>query len=136
MFDAVTAGRGAETERVIDEPRGFGLAPARFDDRVCRLFDIFVATVAIAFTSPLMLALIVVVWMSDGGPVFFGHQRIGRDGRRFRCLKFRSMMVDADERLAALLANDPVARAEWNRDHKLRQDPRVTPVGRFLRRSR
>jgi exopolysaccharide production protein ExoY len=73
--------------------------------------------------------------VQDGGPVVFAHRRIGRDGRHFRCLKFRSMAVDAEERLAELLARDPQARDEWERDHKLRNDPRVTKLGAFLRKS-
>ncbi len=136
MFDAVAVDRGGGVERADSVSGGGSVADSgRLDDLVCRLFDILVAILAIAFTSPLMLALAIVVWLADGGPALFGHQRIGRDGRRFSCLKFRSMTIDADERLAVLLANDPVARAEWNRDHKLRQDPRVTAVGRFMRRS-
>lgn len=71
----------------------------------------------------------------DGGRVFFAHERVGRGGRPFPCLKFRSMTPDAAQRLEALLASDPQACAEWGRDHKLRNDPRVTRVGAFLRRS-
>ena len=68
-------------------------------------------------------------------PALFSHGRLGEGGRRFKCLKFRSMRTDADERLHQLLASDPQARIEWARDHKLRQDPRITPLGVFLRRS-
>ena len=75
------------------------------------------------------------IWMSDGGSPLFAQTRIGMGGRRFRCLKLRSMCVDAEQRLAALLARDAWARAEWARDHKLRNDPRVTPLGQFLRKS-
>jgi lipopolysaccharide/colanic/teichoic acid biosynthesis glycosyltransferase len=70
---------------------------------------------------------------ADGGPALFAHQRVGRGGRMFGCLKFRSMVVDADCRLAALLESDPAARAEWETSRKLRDDPRVTRIGRFLR---
>ncbi|MDB5444854.1 MAG: sugar transferase, partial [Phenylobacterium sp.] len=65
--------------------------------------------------------------------IFFGHSRIGYEGRSFRCWKFRTMVVDAEARLSALLARDPEARDEWDADHKLRRDPRVTPLGLFLR---
>jgi exopolysaccharide production protein ExoY len=101
----------------------------------CRLFDIIIALLALLFTAPLFLAVATVVTLSDGGPALFGHQRIGVGGRGFRCLKFRSMVQDADNRLAECLARDPGARAEWARDHKLRKDPRITPLGDFLRRS-
>src|SRR6185437_5840707 len=73
--------------------------------------------------------------IQDGGPVLFAHRRIGRDGRSFRCLKFRTMATDAEARLADLLARDAQARAEWDKDHKLRNDPRVTRLGEFLRKS-
>jgi lipopolysaccharide/colanic/teichoic acid biosynthesis glycosyltransferase len=104
-------------------------------DAFCRLFDIVIAFTAILFTAPLLLVVYLAVKFYDGGPSLFGHLRIGRNGRYFKCLKFRSMVVDADERLARLLASDPAARAEWDRDHKLRSDPRITPLGDFLRRS-
>lgn len=71
----------------------------------------------------------------DGGPGFFGHERVGQDGTRFKCWKIRSMVFDANERLSALLASDPEARAEWERDHKLVNDPRITRFGRFIRRT-
>jgi lipopolysaccharide/colanic/teichoic acid biosynthesis glycosyltransferase len=82
-----------------------------------------------------MLVVTALIMVTDPGPVIFGHQRIGRDGRLFRCLKFRSMVVDAQERLAELLSRDEQARAEWARDQKLKNDPRITKIGNFLRRS-
>lgn len=100
-----------------------------------RAIDIAVAVAALVTFAPLMLLVAIGVYLVDPGPIFFGHQRIGRGGRVFRCWKFRSMVVDAEERLANLLASDPVARAEWQRDHKLRNDPRITSFGSFLRRS-
>ncbi len=80
-----------------------------------------------------MFVAITAVVAVDGGPVFFSHRRVGRGGRTFGCLKFRSMRPDADRHLAELLARDPAARAEWQAARKLRQDPRVTPFGRVLR---
>lgn len=82
-----------------------------------------------------MLLVAVAVYVQDGGPILFAHRRIGCNGRAFYCLKFRSMAVDAERRLADLLASDPAARAEWALDHKLRRDPRVTRLGAFLRKS-
>lgn len=94
-----------------------------------------IAAMALLFLAPLMLLVAIAVFAYDGGPIVFAHRRIGRDGRTFPCLKFRSMAVDAEERLAEVLRTDPDARAEWERDHKLRVDPRVTKLGAFLRKT-
>jgi len=99
------------------------------------LMNVVIALAALVFALPIMLAIGFAIFLQDGGPVLFAHRRIGRDGRIFRCLKFRSMAVDAEARLAELLARDPQARAEWEADHKLRNDPRVTKLGAFLRKS-
>ncbi len=71
----------------------------------------------------------------EGGPIIFRHRRVGRDGKPFDCLKFRSMVPDADRVLRELLERHPELKAEWLRDHKLRDDPRITAAGRFLRRT-
>nr|WP_165837263.1 sugar transferase [Phenylobacterium hankyongense] len=97
--------------------------------------NVTIALLALLFLAPLMIVVAMAVYMQDGGGAVFAHRRIGRNGRHFPCLKFRSMAVDAEQRLAELLARDPVARAEWEKDHKLRNDPRVTPLGAFLRKS-
>jgi Undecaprenyl-phosphate galactose phosphotransferase WbaP len=90
-------------------------------------------TLGIVF-SPLML-VIVALTRREGGSVIYLHRRVGQDGKAFGCLKFRTMVPDADQVLRELLERDPELRAEWVRDHKLRNDPRVTPLGRFLRRT-
>ena len=100
-----------------------------------RAMDIVLSAVAIVFISPLLLCIAVLLKIKDPGPIFFAQNRIGRDGREFRCLKFRTMVVDAQERLDALLTSDPVAAQEWRMSQKLKDDPRVTPLGDFLRRS-
>lgn len=100
-----------------------------------RAIDVVASALALLLFTPLLLILAVVIYVSNPGPIIFGHVRIGRDGRRFRCLKLRSMVTDADVRLKALLASDPMAREEWARDHKLRNDPRITRIGAFLRKS-
>ena len=97
--------------------------------------NIAVALAALIFLLPVMLLVALAIYAQDGGPVLFAHRRIGLNGRHFYCLKFRSMAIDAEARLAALLASDPAARTEWQRDHKLRCDPRVTPLGAFLRKT-
>jgi lipopolysaccharide/colanic/teichoic acid biosynthesis glycosyltransferase len=100
-----------------------------------RAFDIAAATSVLLLTAPLLMAIALLVWMMDGGPAFYSQPRIGRDGRHFRCFKFRSMGVDADARLARLLASDENARREWQADHKLKVDPRITRLGKFLRKT-
>jgi lipopolysaccharide/colanic/teichoic acid biosynthesis glycosyltransferase len=87
------------------------------------------------FVLPLVLAAALAVLTQDGGPAMFKHRRIGRNGQAFGCLKLRTMAVDAEVRLAELLQRDPAAREEWARDQKLRNDPRITPLGRFLRQT-
>lgn len=119
-----------------------GVTPARSSravttpaDRVTRAIDVVVCLVALAILLPFAVIVAVAIKLQDGGPILFGHMRIGRDGRLFRCWKFRSMVVNAEQKLAALLARDPAARAEWEADHKLRNDPRITWLGNFLRKS-
>jgi undecaprenyl-phosphate galactose phosphotransferase len=100
--------------------------------RTKRIADALLAAVLLIALAPLMLVL----WFYcrlDGGPACYGHVRVGQHGREFRCLKFRTMVVDADTILARHLAEDAQARAEWNRTRKLTADPRVTRMGRLLR---
>ena len=99
-----------------------------------RVLDLVGAMVLAIVFSPLMLA-IAVLMHRKGGSIIYRHRRIGKDGRAFECLKFRTMVPNADQVLRDLLARDPAMKAEWVRDHKLRCDPRVTRLGRFLRRT-
>jgi lipopolysaccharide/colanic/teichoic acid biosynthesis glycosyltransferase len=96
--------------------------------------DILGAGALLLLALPAFLVIAALVKL-DGGKVFYAHERVGRGGRLFGCLKFRSMVVDSDQRLAVLLARDPAARAEWDATRKLKNDPRVTAIGRFLRAS-
>ncbi|KPQ08984.1 MAG: galactosyltransferase ExoY [Rhodobacteraceae bacterium HLUCCA09] len=100
-----------------------------------RLFDIAFSLAALLFLAPALLLIAGILLWREGGPVFFAHERIGRGGRRFRCIKFRTMVPDAEARLAELLAADPVARAEWQATRKLTNDPRVSCLGDILRRT-
>lgn len=100
-----------------------------------RLLDVVVATAALIVFAPVMLICAAVVAASNAGPVLFRQQRVGLDGRFFTCLKFRTMVRDADEVLDELLARDPIARAEWARDQKLRNDPRIIGAGGFMRKA-
>ena len=99
-----------------------------------RLVDIFGALVGLIFFSPVMLFLAAIVKL-DSGPVVFAHERVGRRGRRFKCLKIRSMRTDAEEVLQALFEADPGVRSQWEKDFKLKDDPRITPIGAFMRRT-
>jgi len=94
-----------------------------------------VGAVALAIVfSPLMIAIFLLMHRS-GGSVLYKHRRVGRDGQMFECLKFRTMVPNADQVLRELLERDPALKAEWVRDHKLRHDPRITRIGQFLRRT-
>lgn len=84
---------------------------------------------------PLFAFIIAAIKLSSPGPAFYGHTRIGLNGRRFKVWKFRSMVTNGDEVLQHLLATDPAARSEWARDHKLRNDPRITWIGKLLRKT-
>ena len=97
-----------------------------------RTLDIIGAGLGLVLLAPFFLVVALLV-RADGGPAFFAHQRVGRGGRLFGCLKFRSMVIDSQARLEALLASNPAARAEWEATRKLKNDPRITPIGRFLR---
>jgi len=97
------------------------------------VFDLVFAALAVAFFAPFMLVVAVLIYAQDRGPIFFVHERVGRGGRKFRCLKFRTMVTDSQARLDRLLAESPEARSEWEVQQKLRNDPRITGVGRFLR---
>lgn len=100
-----------------------------------RLFDLSFSLTAIVLTVPLFLLIGIAVGISSRGPILYAHPRVGRNGQSFPCLKFRTMREDADDRLAALLRDRPDLAEEFERTQKLRADPRVTPLGRLLRRS-
>ncbi|WP_300572685.1 sugar transferase [Phenylobacterium sp.] len=102
---------------------------------MCRFLDIVIALAVLLFIAPLMLVIAGLIKLQDGGPALFRQSRIGQGGQVFKCLKFRTMVTDAEVRLNALLARDPEARREWELDHKLRKDPRITALGAFLRKS-
>jgi Undecaprenyl-phosphate galactose phosphotransferase WbaP len=99
-----------------------------------RLFDISVSALLLLLLSPLFAYLIVRI-KTDGGPAFFAHERIGLDGKPFPCYKFRTMVPNAAEVLERLLRENEQARREWDETFKLKEDPRVTKIGAFLRRT-
>lgn len=99
-----------------------------------RSFDITAAALALILFSPIFLMIAALVKFSDNGPIFYGHRRIGHNGRTFRCLKFRTMAVNGDEILRNYLKANPQAAEEWRATRKLKVDPRVTVVGSVLRK--
>jgi len=109
-------------------------APTRSAATGKRIVDVLGAIVLGLVFSPLILTILFLMRKS-GGTVIYRHRRVGRRGEMFSCLKFRTMVPNADQVLRDLLEKDPDLRAEWIRDHKLRNDPRVTRLGRFLRRT-
>lgn len=101
---------------------------------VKRTKDIILALVALPLILP-VIGVLYALTIRDGGPGFFGHTRIGKNGKPFRCWKIRTMVSDADRALREHLQDNPEAAEEWHRDFKLTDDPRITPLGGFLRRS-
>jgi Undecaprenyl-phosphate galactose phosphotransferase WbaP len=135
MFDsAVLVERRGRNDKEKRNQKNTGKRKEISRIRSKRIFDLTIATLVLIGIAPAML---VIAWLvrRDGGPVFFGHHRLGASGQVFRCWKFRTMVVDADRVLHELLARDPEARAEWERDFKLRSDPRITAIGNFLRKT-
>ena len=100
-----------------------------------RLEDIVVAFLALVLLGPLMIAICIAMRISDPGPILFRQTRIGKAGREFKCYKFRSMVLDAETILNEHLEQDESARREWKANQKLTVDPRVTPLGSFLRKT-
>jgi len=100
-----------------------------------RAFDIAGSVFLILFFLPLFMLIALMVKVNSPGPVLFGHRRLGHRGVAFKCFKFRTMVTNSGEVLSELLARDPAAREEWNANHKLRVDPRITSFGQFLRKS-
>jgi putative colanic acid biosysnthesis UDP-glucose lipid carrier transferase len=100
-----------------------------------RIFDLVFSTGALLALAPLFLGIALLIKLEGRGPIFYGHRRIGETGQPFGCLKFRTMHVNADRKLEEILARDPAARAEWEKTYKLKNDPRITRIGRFLRKT-
>ncbi|CAN7246405.1 undecaprenyl-phosphate galactose phosphotransferase WbaP [Massilia sp. LjRoot122] len=106
----------------------------RLPQLIKRCFDLLVSLTVLLLGSPVFLFIAFKVSQS-GRPIFFGHTRVGQHNHPFKCYKFRTMAPNADKLLADLLATNAEARAEWERDFKLKNDPRITSIGHFLRRT-
>lgn len=100
-----------------------------------RGFDIIFSFFALFFSMPFFLLISLLVKLEDGGPVFYRHKRITAAGKEFNCLKFRTMRVGADNELEGILKNDLKMREEWAKSYKLKNDPRVTRIGKILRKT-
>lgn len=108
---------------------------SRRDRFVKRGGDIVFSLAVLSLGAPIFLMLATLVKVTSKGPVFYVQQRVGRDYRRFGCIKFRTMRPDADQVLTKILAESPELEAEFINDFKLKDDPRITRIGKFLRRS-
>ena len=121
----------AEAERV----QQLSLSRARLPDWVEDAGNRIAGAFLLIALSPLLALIALAIWRTDGAPLTYGHYRVGHRGRVFKCLKFRTMLRDAEGVLSDLLRTNPAARAEWERDQKLANDPRVTGIGALLRRT-
>lgn len=98
-----------------------------------RIFDIVFALLILTIFSPMYLILMVLVALNSQGPIFYVQKRIGRNHQPFNCIKFRTMVINADEVLATIMQDSDKVRQEFQESFKLKQDPRITKIGRFLR---
>jgi exopolysaccharide production protein ExoY len=126
--DLEAQGANATVIRLSERRRAVGGVPKR-------VFDIIVASAGIVILLPLFFLTALAIKLSDRGPVFFRHRRVGLNGATFGCLKFRTMVVDADAVLQHHLAQNSDAAREWAELRKLKKDPRVTPLGTGIRKS-
>ena len=99
------------------------------------VFDWCLTLVGTICIAPIFAVISIWIYIDSPGPVIFKHRRVGKDGKEFDCYKFRSMCVDADRKLKELLEKNPKARKEWEKDFKLKEDPRITKSGAFLRKT-
>jgi len=100
-----------------------------------RGFDIFFSLLCLSLGAPFYLLIALLIFATSPGKVIYSHERIGRGGKPFRCYKFRSMYPNADQRLKDILATHPHLQEEWEINYKLKKDPRITPLGTFLRKT-
>ena len=127
--DALDAARARVSEPVNEQQLSAS------DAGLKRAIDIIAALTFFILFGWLYLGLWLAVAILQGRPAIYRHRRVGLNGKKFDCLKFRSMVRDSDSVLTQFLDSCPAARSEWERDFKLKDDPRVTPFGRFLRRT-
>jgi len=100
-----------------------------------RLFDIIFSILSLILFLPFILLIILLIKITDRGYVFYTQERIGENGKKFKLIKFRTMYINADQKLKEILKNDSKAKEEWEKTFKLKNDLRITPVGEFLRKT-
>ncbi len=127
-----------EKELVEFERIGFGsLYEEKYEEFPTwkRVFDILFSIFAIIVSLPIAIPIILAIKLTDRGPVIYKQKRVGYKGKEFYIYKFRSMYPDADKRLKEILEKDPEAKEEWEKTFKLKNDPRITKIGKFLRKT-
>lgn len=122
-----------ENEQTLSLPRPFSCEIKHLPTK--RIFDIFFSSIILMLGMPILLLIALFIRCSSRGKAIYYQTRVGRGGVPFHCYKFRTMYNDADARLKEILESDPNRRREWDTTHKLKDDPRVTPIGAFLRRT-
>lgn len=100
-----------------------------------RFFDIIFSLFALVIGAPIFILIAILIICSSSGKFIYSHERIGRGGKSFRCYKFRTMYQDADARLQEILRSNPMLKEEWEKTFKMKNDPRITPIGVFLRKT-
>lgn len=123
---------GSLTKKRLHTLNGSALSLSRIAKRI---FDLSFSLTVLTLGFPVYLLLAACVYIASPGPVFFSHQRVGRNRRSFGCMKFRTMVPNADRRLQEVLDSSPELRKEFEETFKLRNDPRVTWIGKFLRKT-
>lgn len=132
MYQFGDVGPGANsTDGVVSAVRG---SVGLYRSVVKRLLDVTLVAISAPFVVT-TIALLALVIRRDGGPVFYGQKRVGRDGEIFTCWKLRTMVINAESKLQAFLESNSDARSEWERTQKLKNDPRITAFGRFARKT-
>lgn len=129
-------------ENVDSLSQGAPIMPLRLDIEyqvkhipLKRVFDIVFSLLCLTIGAPVFLLIAFLIFLTSPGKVFYSHERIGRGGKPFKCYKFRTMYQDASQRLKTLLSENPHLQKEWEENFKLKQDPRITPFGAFLRKT-
>ena len=105
-----------------------------FNMAIKRIFDLVLSLIGFILILPFFLLIVFMVKITSRGRIFYGHSRVGKDGKDFKAWKFRTMYSDSEERLKKILGN-PAAKKEWEANYKLKNDPRVTPLGKLLRKT-
>lgn len=135
-FESTVPAKAPENiNKWLNQPPYSPLRPSIWFTDLKRIFDVSIALIALALIWPLFLLISFCIVLTDGHTPVFKHQRVGKNGHRFLCYKFRSMHYNGDEILDRLLTTDSAAALEWQQQHKLKNDPRITRIGKFLRKT-